>query len=283
MSVPRATMRLQFHRGFTFADAVPLVEYMARLGISHVYASPIMTARPGSMHGYDTIDPTRINPELGGEEGFVQLVAALRRHGMGIVIDIVPNHMATGSGNPWWMDVLAAGRTSRYAKYFDIEWEPANLHLRGKVLLPVLGRPYGEALAAGEITLQIDETQVCVRYFDHVFPLAGSAGAIVRNAWPDTFDPALPDGRARLHELLEEQYYRLAWWRSANDEINWRRFFDINELVALRMEADEVFEAVHRTVFALYARGLIDGVRVDHIDGLALPGDYCRKLRARLA
>jgi malto-oligosyltrehalose synthase len=283
MSVPRATMRLQFHRGFTFADAVPLVEYMARLGISHVYASPIMTARPGSMHGYDTIDPTRINPELGGEEGFVQLVSALRRHDMGIIIDIVPNHMAIGSDNPWWMDVLAAGRTSRYAKYFDIEWEPANLHLRGKVLLPVLGRPYGEALAAGEITLQIDEAQVFVRYFDHVFPLAGSAAPVVRKAWPDTFDPALPDGRARLHELLEEQYYRLCWWRSANDEINWRRFFDINELVALRVEADEVFEAVHRTVFALYARGLIDGVRVDHIDGLALPGDYCRKLRARLA
>jgi (1->4)-alpha-D-glucan 1-alpha-D-glucosylmutase len=283
MSVPRATMRLQFHRGFTFADAVLLVEYLARLGISHVYASPIMTARPGSIHGYDTIDPTRINPELGGEEGFVQLVSALRRHGMGIIVDIVPNHMAIGSGNPWWMDVLAAGRTSRYAKYFDIEWEPANLHLRGKVLLPVLGRPYGEALAAGEITLQIDETQVFVRYFDHVFPLAGSAAPVVRNAWPDAFDPALPEGRARLHELLEEQYYRLAWWRSANDEINWRRFFDINELVALRVEVDEVFEAVHRTVLSLYARGLIDGVRVDHIDGLALPGDYCRKLRARLA
>src|ERR1700679_1652255 len=130
MSVPRATMRLQFHRGFTFADAVLLAEYLARLGISHVYASPIMTARPGSTHGYDTIDPTRINPELGGEEGFVQLVSALRRHGMGIIVDIVPNHMAIGSGNPWWMDVLAAGRTSRYAKYFDIEWEPANLHLR---------------------------------------------------------------------------------------------------------------------------------------------------------
>ncbi len=204
------------------------------LGISHVYASPIMTARPGSMHGYDTIDPTRINPELGGEEGFLQLVSALRRHDMGIIIDIVPNHMAIGSGNPWWMDVLAGGRTSRYAKYFDIEWEPANLHLRGKVLLPVLGRPYGEALVAGEITLQIDETQVFVRYFDHTFPLAGSAGPVVRIAWPDAFDPASLDGRARLHELLEEQYYRLAWWRSANDEINWRRFFDINELVALR-------------------------------------------------
>ena len=156
MSVPRATMRLQFHRGFTFADAVPLVSYFAALGISHLYASPIMTARPGSMHGYDAVDPTRINPELGGEEEFRRLVAELRRHEMGIIIDIVPNHMAIGSDNPWWMDVLARGRTSRYAKFFDIDWEPVSLHLRGKVLLPILGRPYGEALAAGEMRLHCD-------------------------------------------------------------------------------------------------------------------------------
>jgi (1->4)-alpha-D-glucan 1-alpha-D-glucosylmutase len=282
MSVPRATMRLQFHRGFGFADAVPLVGYFAALGISHLYASPIMTARPGSMHGYDAVDPTRINPELGGEEEFRRLVAELRRHEMGVIIDIVPNHMAIGSDNPWWMEVLAGGRTSRHAKFFDIDWDPVSLHLRGKVLLPVLGRPYGEALAAGELRLDCDADEPFIRYFDHKFPLADADAHVVRLGSTDAFDPASANGRQHLHELLEEQYYRLAWWRLANDEINWRRFFDINELVALRVEVDEVFEAVHATVFSLYAQGLIDGVRVDHIDGLAQPGDYCRKLRARL-
>ncbi|HEY6618187.1 MAG TPA: malto-oligosyltrehalose synthase [Steroidobacteraceae bacterium] len=275
-------MRLQFHRGFGFADAVPLVSYFAALGISHLYASPIMTARPGSMHGYDAVDPTRINPELGGEEEFRRLVAELRRHEMGIIIDIVPNHMAIGSDNPWWTDVLAGGRTSRYAKFFDIDWEPVSLHLRGKVLLPVLGRPYGEALAAGELRLHCDADEASIRYFDHKFPLADADAHVVRRGSLDAFDPTSANGRQRLHELLEEQYYRLAWWRSANDEINWRRFFDINELAALRVEVDEVFEAVHAKVFSLYAEGLIDGVRVDHVDGLAQPGDYCRKLRTRL-
>ena len=282
LMTPRATMRLQFHKGFTFADAAGLVPYFSALGISHLYASPIMTARPGSLHGYDVIDPTRVNPELGGEVEFRRLVAELRRHAMGIVIDIVPNHMATGAGNPWWMDVLAGGRTSRYAKYFDIDWKPVDLHLRGKVLLPVLGRQYGEALAAGEIKLEAENGKAFVRYFDRTFPLADVAAHAVAQANPDAFDPATQQGRERLHEILEDQYYRLAWWRLANDEINWRRFFDINDLVALRIEVDEVFDAVHATVFRLYAQGLIDGVRVDHIDGLAQPGPYCRKLRARL-
>jgi malto-oligosyltrehalose synthase len=275
-------MRLQFHKGFTFADAAKRVPYFSALGISHLYASPIMTARPGSLHGYDVIDPTRINPELGGEEEFRRLVAELRRHDMGVVVDIVPNHMATGADNPWWMDVLAAGRTSRYAKYFDIDWKPVDLHLRGKVLLPVLGRQYGEALAAGEIRLESENGKAWVRYFDHTFPLADATSHAVAQASPAAYDPATPQGRERLHEVLEDQYYRLAWWRIANDEINWRRFFDINDLVAVRVEIDEVFEAVHATVFRLYAQGLIDGVRVDHVDGLALPGPYCRKLRARL-
>jgi malto-oligosyltrehalose synthase len=279
---PRATMRLQFHKGFTFADAATLVPYFSSLGISHLYASPIMTARPGSLHGYDMIDPTRINPELGGEEEFQRLVAELRRHDMGIIVDIVPNHMAIGADNPWWMDVLTAGRTSRFAKYFDIDWKPVDLHLRGKVLLPVLGRPYGEALAAAEIRLESENGKAWVRYFDHVFPLADATSRAVAQASPKAYDPATPQGRERLHEILEDQYYRLAWWRLANDEINWRRFFDINDLVGLRVEIDEVFETVHATTLRLYAQGLIDGVRVDHIDGLAQPGPYCRKLRARL-
>ena len=283
VSLPRATMRLQFHRGFTFADARSLAPYFASLGISHIYASPIMTARPGSPHGYDVVDPTRVNPELGGEVELLRLVEELRRHDLGLIVDIVPNHMAVGSGNRWWMDVLARGRESRYAKYFDIDWNPPNSDLRGKLLLPVLGRPYGEALDGGEITLARgdDASVFIVRYFDHVFPIA--AGDLAADTALDDFDPAVSQGRARLHELLERQHYRLAWWRLANDEINWRRFFDINELAALRVEDDEVFEAVHATVLRLYADGVIDGLRIDHIDGLSQPEAYCRKLRARLS
>jgi (1->4)-alpha-D-glucan 1-alpha-D-glucosylmutase len=283
VSLPRATMRLQFHRGFTFADARALVPYFASLGISHFYASPIMTARPGSPHGYDVIDPTRVNPELGGETELLRLVEELRRHDLGLIVDIVPNHMAVGSGNRWWTDVLARGRESRYAKYFDIDWDAPKSDLRGKLLLPVLGRPYGEALDSGEITLARgdDASAFVVRYFDHVFPIA--AGDLAADTALGDFDPAASQGRARLHELLEQQHYRLAWWRLANDAINWRRFFDINELVALRVEDDEVFESVHATVLRLYADGVIDGLRIDHIDGLSQPEIYCRKLRARLS
>ena len=282
LSAPRATLRLQLQRGFTFADASALASYFAALGISHIYASPITTARRGSMHGYDVVDPTRINPELGGEDAFRGFVRELRRHGLGLIIDIVPNHMAIGSENAWWMDVLARGRDSTHARYFDIDWEPPNRGLAGKILLPVLGRPYGEALAEGEITLARDaeRSRFVVRYFDHPFPIAETEGP--REAALHGFDPASQEGRERLHALLERQHYRLAWWRTANDEINWRRFFDINELAALRVEDDDVFEAVHAMVFRLYREGLIDGVRVDHIDGLAEPEKYCRTLRERL-
>lgn len=283
MSAPRATLRLQFHRGFTFADARPLVRYFAHLGISHVYSSPILTARPGSMHGYDVIDPDRINPELGGEDGFREFVDELRRHELGLILDIVPNHMAVGAGNRRWMDVLAAGPESRYAKFFDIDWSPPDQNLRNKVLLPMLGRPYGEALDAGEITLrELEAGKFVVGYFDHIFPVRSDDVATIADASIKTFDPGDAAGRRRLHELLERQHYRLAWWRAANDEINWRRFFDINELVAMRVEDDEVFEEVHATIFRLYVEGLVDGLQVDHIDGLAEPGAYCRKLRERL-
>ena len=279
MNLPRATMRLQFHRRFTFGDASALVPYFAAFGVSHLYASPILTARPGSLHGYDVIDPTRVNPELGGEEALCRLVYELRREEMGLIVDIVPNHMAIGSNNPWWMDVLAHGQSSRYAKFFDIDWTPDDLRVCGKIVLPILGHPYGEALAAGEITLQWkDDRQAVIRYFDYEFPVA--AGTLT--AVHDDFDPASSVGRERLHALLENQHYRLVWWRSANDEINWRRFFDINELAAIRVEDEKVFEATHATILRLYAQGLIDGVRVDHVDGLSQPGDYCRRLRRRL-
>jgi (1->4)-alpha-D-glucan 1-alpha-D-glucosylmutase len=283
MSLPRATMRLQFHCGFTFAQAASLAPYFASLGISHIYSSPIMTARPGSLHGYDTIDATRVNAELGGEEGLRRLVHELRRHDLGLIVDIVPNHMAVGRGNVWWMDVLARGRDSRYAKYFDIDWSPTDPSLRGKVLLPILGRPYGMALAAGEIALSLDEArQPVVRYFDQAFPLSAECtDALDRDSLAEIGAGSVA-GLQRLHAVLERQHYRLVWWRSANDRINWRRFFDVNELAAVRVEDDEVFEAVHAALFRLYAAGLIDGVRIDHVDGLSLPGRYCRQLRARL-
>jgi (1->4)-alpha-D-glucan 1-alpha-D-glucosylmutase len=279
----RATMRLQLHKGFTFDDAAALVPYLAGLGISHVYASPIMTARAGSTHGYDVTDPTRLNAELGGEGGLTRLNRALRDHDMGLIVDIVPNHMAVVSDNGWWMDVLARGRESRFANFFDIDWETDESSLRDKVLVPILGQPYGDALGAGEITLARDpERTFVVRYFEHILPLSPHDCAALEHEPLESFDPARCEGRDRLHRLLEQQHYRLAWWRTANDMINWRRFFDINGLIALRMENEEAFEAVHATAFRLYRDGIIDGLRIDHVDGLTAPCEYCRKLRKRL-
>jgi (1->4)-alpha-D-glucan 1-alpha-D-glucosylmutase len=270
--IPRATMRLQLHRGFTFADAERLVPYLRDLGISHVYLSPILTARPGSVHGYDVVDPTRVNPELGGEGGFCRLVGAMRSAGLGVIVDIVPNHMAADeSRNAWWRDVMIHGPNSRYAEFFDIDWHPADPALENKVLVPVLGKPYGEALRDGEITFDRDASgEPMIRYFDRRFPLRPADRGV------DAAD------HESLHALLERQHYRLAWWRTAGDEINWRRFFDINGLVGLRVEDPAVFDAAHETLFRLYESGLIDGLRVDHVDGLAHPGKYCRRLRARL-
>ncbi len=283
-SRPRATMRLQLHKDFTFSDAAALVPYLVELGISHVYSSPILTARAGSIHGYDVIDPTTVNPELGGESGLRDFVATLRASGLGLIVDIVPNHMAVGaSDNPWWTDVLRRGRCSPYAKFFDIDWESDDPTLRGKVLAPFLGKPYGEALADGDI--RVTETpsgEPVVRYFDTIFPVDPTEYAHIGECGLESFDPANPSGRSLIHELLERQHYRLAWWGTAGDEINWRRFFDINGLAGLRIEVPEVFEATHATLFRLYAEGLIDGFRVDHVDGLSDPPAYCRQLRQRL-
>jgi (1->4)-alpha-D-glucan 1-alpha-D-glucosylmutase len=282
MKPPRATMRLQFNSDFTFADARSVTSYLASLGISHVYASPIMTARRGSMHGYDIVDPTQISPVLGGEHEFILLIEELRRYDLGVIVDIVPNHMAIGHENAWWMDVLAKGRESRYAKYFDIDWNSPTADLRGKILLPILGRPLGEVIDAGEITLAYNSERGCfvIRYFDHVLPIA--ANTLSTEDTATVFNPSSQGGRERIHALLQRQYYRLASWRAANQEINWRRFFDINDLAGIRVEDDEVFETVHAAIFRLYAAGWIDGLRVDHIDGLAEPGAYCRRMRQRL-
>jgi (1->4)-alpha-D-glucan 1-alpha-D-glucosylmutase len=286
--IPLATYRLQLHKGFAFADAAVLVPYLARLGISHLYCSPIGTARAGSTHGYDQVDPTAINPELGGEDGFRALVAACRREGLGVIVDIVPNHMAVGGGdNRWWLDVLEWGEASRYAHLFDIDWRPADPALHGKVLAPFLGEPYGEALGSGALKLAHDpaaDTLSVVAHGVHRFPIRREDYAPVLTApgGVAAFEGARADGRARLHKLLERQHYRLAHWRTAGDEINWRRFFDITALAGVRVERDEVFDLIHALPLRLYREGLIDGVRVDHIDGLADPAAYGVKLRTAL-
>ena len=281
---PRATYRVQFHAGFPFADAIPLARYWAKLGISHVYASPIGTARSKSMHGYDVVDPTRINPELGGEEGFRKLAAALKAEGLGIIVDIVPNHVAVGHGdNEWWLDVLEKGEASAYACFFDIDWHPVDPALDGKLLAPFLGASYGEVLASGDLQVKrIGGRLAVVAYDSHVFPLRPEdQAALAGERDPVTrFDGKTKNGHAALHELCERQHWRLASWRAANDAINWRRFFDITELAGIRVEEDAVFDAVHALPLRLYREGLIAGVRVDHVDGLADPAAYCRKLRA---
>jgi (1->4)-alpha-D-glucan 1-alpha-D-glucosylmutase len=283
---PRATYRLQLHAGFTFDDASAVVPYLADLGVSHAYVSPILTATAGSTHGYDVVDPTTVNAELGGEPALRRFVTALRTHGMGLVVDIVPNHMGVGgSDNPWWLDLLRHGRASAYAGFFDIDWLPPDPELHHRLLAPFLGTPYGTALDAGEITLLRDPAVGwAAAYYHHRFPvrpedvpaLEADPAALAAH------DPATPAGRARLHRLLERQHWRLAWWRSAGDRINWRRFFDITSLAGLAVERGEVFDAVHATILRLYGEGLIDGLRIDHIDGLAEPGAYCRRLRAEM-
>jgi (1->4)-alpha-D-glucan 1-alpha-D-glucosylmutase len=261
VSAPLATYRFQFHKGFRFSDATRLVPYLQRLGISHVYASPFLKARPGSTHGYDVVDHNEVNPELGTRSDLEKFIAALKAHGMGLVVDLVPNHMGVlHADNPWWLDVLEKGPGSRYAGFFDIDWSP------GKLLLPVLGKHYGEALE--DLRVQRRRGKWYVRYFDHWFPLRQKS-----------LKP--PKDSLALHRLLEEQYYRLAYWRVASDEINYRRFFEITDLAGLRAEDPEVFAATHAFVARLAQRGGIDGLRIDHPDGLADPRQYFERL-ARL-
>ncbi|MDP3382150.1 MAG: alpha-amylase family glycosyl hydrolase [Phenylobacterium sp.] len=280
---PTATYRLQFHAGFTFADGAGLAGYLRDLGVSHLYASPIAVARAGSTHGYDVVDPTAINPALGGEDGFRKMVATLRSQGLGVILDIVPNHLAVGgSENAWWLDVLEKGETSAFAEVFDIDWRPRDPALQGKVLAPFLGAPYGEALAKGDIRLEAgpDSSVWATIYDHHRFPIREADRAEVLTRGLEAYDPAKEPGCSRLHDLLERQAYRLAWWQSAGDEINWRRFFDITELAGVRVEVPEVFDRMHALPLRLYGEGLIDGLRIDHIDGLADPSSYLTRLRA---
>jgi len=282
---PRATLRLQLHAGFDLYAAAAQLPYFAALGVSHLYLSPIATAVPGSTHGYDGIDPTRINPELGGEAAFLAFSHHARALGLGLILDLVPNHLATHPGNTWWWDVLRHGRRSRHAGWFDIDWRAPGHD--GQLWLPVLDRPCAQAVAEGLLRLEFDpEGQVQLRHHEQPFPLRPqslpSLSPAALRAWVAELNAQAREGDPRLQRLIDRQPYRLAWWRVGNDMINYRRFFDITSLAALRVELPAVFDAVHALPLRLVAEGHVDGVRIDHIDGLAEPAAYLRRLRARL-
>ncbi|MFG6109699.1 malto-oligosyltrehalose synthase [Stenotrophomonas nematodicola] len=267
----RATARVQLHAGFTFDDARAQVDYYAALGVSHLYLSPITRAVDGSTHGYDVIDPTVVSPALGGEPALLRLAAQARAHGMGLIVDIVPNHVAAHLSNPYWADVLLRGQDSRYAAWFDIDWQAPGRH--GKLWLPVLDRPLATALAEGQLQVERDAAG------DAWLALAGSRYPLATQALPDAGPE--PSTQA-MSALLAAQAYRLAWWRSGDARVNYRRFFTVTALAALQMERTEVFDAVHALPLRLAAEGVIDGVRVDHVDGLRDPAAYLRRLRGAL-
>ncbi|HKF49486.1 MAG TPA: malto-oligosyltrehalose synthase [Terracidiphilus sp.] len=336
--VPQSTYRLQLNAQFTFDDAAAIASYLKELGISHLYCSPYLQAAPGSMHGYDVVDHQKVNEELGGDAGHARFSNRLSELGLGQVLDIVPNHMAIGTMNRYWWDVLENGPSSRYASWFDIDWNSAEVKLKNKVLIPVLGDQYGKALAAGEIRLERTSDEFRVRYVDHVFPLSPRslgmllersaermkddllgfvADSLSRLPSAISTDPEIAQERHRdkdviygllartcserpdhcaaitetmqaingnadaLDELLNEQHYRLAYWRTADQELGYRRFFDVNTLVGLRVEREGVFNATHRLLFEWLDRGVLDGLRVDHPDGLRDPQQYFNRLRAR--
>ncbi len=267
----RATYRLQLREEFGLRDATALVPYLAKLGMSHVYLSPCMQATKGSTHGYDVVDPTRVSDDLGGQEAFDELVAALRAHSMGLVVDVVPNHMAiAGRANKWWWDVLRHGRKSEFARFFDIDWSVSN-----SILLPVLGDHYGRVLERGELKLAFGQDEIVLHYHDQDFPI----DPITIDAKPDI--AAINDDVDRLDFLIGVQNYRLAYWRVARDELDYRRFFDIDSLVALRNEDPEVLDATHSLVFEWLADGTVDGLRIDHVDGLRDPLGYLRRVREK--
>ena len=354
--IPSSTYRLQLTGDFTLVDAAAIVEYLHRLGISDCYTSPIAQARAGSRHGYDVIDHRRINPEIGGADGFRVFARRAQQFGMGIIVDIVPNHMCIAdSSNQWWHDVLENGPSSPYASFFDIDWQPPKADLANKVLLPVLGDLYGRVLENQEISVAYKSGAFEAAYHDHVFPLAP-------RTWTAILEPALerlerelgesnrealelasivtalnylplrtetdatrvrerqrekeiskerlaasmeanaamrsvveasvadlngikgePHSFDRLEKLLDDQAFRLSFWRVAADEINYRRFFDVNDLAAIRAEEPEVFKATHDLILGLIGEGMVSGLRIDHVDGLRDPGQYLRLLQSECA
>jgi (1->4)-alpha-D-glucan 1-alpha-D-glucosylmutase len=280
--IPRATYRVQLHAGFTLDDAAGIVDYLDELGISDLYCSPYLQARAGSTHGYDVVNHRRISLELGGEEAHSRMVDALADRSMGHVLDVVPNHMTVAErANRWWWEVLRNGPSSQFAPYFDIDWDPQGEKLDRKVLVPILGDHYGRVLENGELQLALDEGEVVVGYFEHVYPISLASLEGVRG-----YDEPIKDVITRinndteaLHALLEQQHYRLALWKTAGYELNYRRFFAINDLVALRMENPLVFDHVHELVLDLLDHGRLQGLRIDHIDGLREPDTYLSRLR----
>ena len=274
---PSSTYRLQLHPGFDFDAAAAVASYLAGLGISHVYSSPYLQAAKGSSHGYDVVDHSRVNVELGGEEGHQRFCRTLGENRLGQVLDIVPNHMSiAGRDNRWWWDVLRQGRRSRYAGYFDVDWNSPEPKLRGKVLMPILGDHYGRVLDAGDLKLVREPDGLVLRYFEHELPIdPESVAGIDLDGAPERL-AADPEA---LHQLLERQNYRLASWRTAGHDLDYRRFFDVNSLAALRMEDDEVFRETHALVLGWLAEGVLDGLRIDHPDGLRDPRRYLERLR----
>jgi (1->4)-alpha-D-glucan 1-alpha-D-glucosylmutase len=334
-SIPLATYRLQLTSDFGFDQAAALAPYLADLGVSHVYCSPYLRARPGSAHGYDIVSHTQFNPELGGEEAFYRMAAALRQNNLRQVLDFVPNHMGVGGAdNPWWSDVLEWGRDSEFAGWFDVDWEPEQPHLRGKLLVPFLGEQYGAALESGVLKLKFDAEVGAFAVWAHdthklpICPL--QYGAILGDGRPELerlgdafanlsargpfaanrartlqaelaeaakkpgvaaalaqslarFDGEPGDLRSwsELDALIGAQHWRLAYFRVASDDINYRRFFDVSELARIRMELPELFDHAHALIFRLLEEGVLDGLRIDHIDGLLDPKAYCLQLRAK--
>lgn len=329
--IPSSTYRLQFHAAFTFQDAIGILDYLAELGITEVYASPFFQAGENSTHGYDVADPNRISPAIGGREGFEQFSDALRARGMGLILDFVPNHMGIGeSVNRWWVSVLEEGPASEYARYFDIDWHPAKSALAEKVILPVLGDRYGVELERGMLQLEWMEGAIRLKCYDSHLPIDWRGWPEILQAVPDALPSekanALRDCLARfenaddktackaalrtlaesdpeiehavrgaveryqgtpgepasfdaLHAVLEKQAYRLSYWRVAAEELNYRRFFDVTTLAALRVELPEVFEASHRLVTDLMREDRISGLRIDHVDGLWNPKEYLDRLQ----
>ncbi|MGB3448836.1 MAG: malto-oligosyltrehalose synthase [Xanthobacteraceae bacterium] len=336
-AIPRATYRLQLTAEFRFDAAAAIAPYLSRLGISHVYASPFLKSRHGSPHGYDVVDHNVINPELGGEDGFERLSAALKRENLGLILDFVPNHMGVNfADNSWWLDVLEWGRSSPFASSFDIDWDLLPFRTRGGLLLPILGTSYGEALERGDIQLRFDEAtgSFSAWYFEHKLPIAperyseilsvivseagatettagqqligvaarykglrrpnraqaphlredlsrltGAGNIINRGLEAYRAGPDRPPQTSALHHLLERQHYKLAHWRLAASDINYRRFFDVNDLAGLRIEDVATFERTHRLIRRLISEDKIQGLRLDHIDGLYDPVQYCQRLQ----
>ena len=260
---PLATYRVQLRREFDFAATQAIVPYLSELGVTHLYCSPYMQAAAGSPHGYDVVDPEHVSQELGGDAGLARLDTELRRHGMGQLLDIVPNHLCvTDARNRYWWDVLRRGRQSEFAHFFDIDWEAPGMD--GRVLLPVLGDELDSVLRSGELSVVHGDSGPELRYHEHRFPLADQPGAV----------PGTATG-----ELLDTQHYRLAFWRTGLRDINYRRFFDVSSLAGVRVDESSVFNQTHRRAMELVRDGLVDGLRVDHVDGLRKPDEYLRWLR----